>query len=699
MPRKFGSAAPLDLTRLQKASQYAVVLVDGDGIVTAWSNAACTVFGWSADEMIGRTFALLFLQGDREAGLPALELSDARERGCCDDARWLLRKDGSRFWASGMVLSLADGYPCSFIKVVRDRTQEKNAQEAIRASEAQHRLITESVPQLVWRSRIDGHWDWASPQWTSYTGQSQAGSLGHGWLEMVHPEDRDETERVWSSATSQGMEFEVEHRLRRHNGGYFWFKTRAVPLREAAGERPALLHWFGTSTDIHAAREAQDRILFLAHHDALTGAANRILLQETLERQLPAARSGRELGVFYIDLDRFKECNDRIGYSGGDAVLRQIAERLRSSLPETALLARVGGDEFVVLQDGANASELERVAQTLTRSVEGPLHVDEHVFHLGASVGVAVCPGDGSNADELIRRATVSLARAKADGGNRAYRFNNAMDEAARARRVLIGDLDDAIENGGLHLHYQPFFSLADGRLRGFEALARWNHPRRGTVSPSEFIPLAETSGRVDRLGIWALNRACAAAQSWLEPCAIAVNLSAAQFRGEGLTGHIAAALERTGLAPERLELEVTESLLIEDTESVLRKLRAIRELGLRIALDDFGTGYSSLSYLRRFPFDKVKIDRSFVQGMSEDKAAAAIVAAIVSLGHSLDLTITAEGVETEHQLELLRRAGCDEAQGYLLGIPREQTEAIIRRDYAWIASTSPRTKSSGSGS
>lgn len=666
----FDSASSIDLDGLAQDSQHAVIVVSEDGQITAWNSAAAMLFGWSEKEAVGEALGMIFSPGDRESGIPASELSRARKHGCCDDTGWLLRKDGSRFWGSGVVLQLVDKGIRSFVKLVRDRTQEKLAEEALRGSEARHRRITETMPQLVWRSRTDGFWDWATPQWTLFTGQSEVDSLGYGWFEMVHPDDRTETERCWTAATEAGTEFEVEHRLRRADGEYRWFKTRAVPFREPADELGFILHWFGTSTDIHAIREAQDRILFLAYHDVLTGAANRILLHETLGRELVATSAGTSLAILYVDLDRFKECNDRVGYSGGDAVLKEVVGRLRSALSADDFLARVGGDEFVVLHRVDDLSEVEDFATALTRSVIGPLAVDGHLFHLGASIGVAVSPDDGFEADELLRRATVALSKAKGDGGAKAYCFEIAMDQAARARRLMLGDLDEAIEEGKLHLHYQPFFSLRSGKMRGFEALARWMHPRRGLVSPADFIPLAESSGRIERLGSWALDQACTAAASWPEPLAIAVNLSTAQFRGDGLVAQVAAALKKSGLPASRLELEVTESLLIEDTDRVLQTLRTLKETGLRIALDDFGTGYSSLSYLRRFPFDKVKIDQSFVKAMADDKASAAIVSAIVSLGHSLELTITAEGIENERQLELLRQAGCDEAQGYLLGVP-----------------------------
>ena len=667
------SSLPLDANRLRHSPQHAVIVIDQDGLITSWNDAATRLFGWSGHEIVGQPIDVTFTPADREAGAPAAEMARAIDEGCFDGAGSFLRKDGTRLWASAMLLPLADETCRGFVKIVRDQAEAKSADDALRESEQLHRLVTETVPQLVWRSQTDGFWDWASPQWTTFTGQPQADSLGIGWLEMVHPDDRRDTEASWEIATNRREEFNVEHRLRRADGSYFWFKTRAVPLFETEGAGRVVLHWFGTSTDIHAVREAQERILFLAHHDDLTGAANRALLRRTLEQATRAERVASTFFVLYVDLDKFKDCNDRLGHRSGDLALREIADRLRSSLTAEDLLARVGGDEFVVVRSGDALQPVEEFGETLVRRVAAPIHIDDHVFHVSASVGIAAYPADGHDPDELLRRADMAMARAKRDGGDQAVCFDAAMDHAANERRRLLSDLDEAIEGGTLHLDFQPYFSLRDGQLRGFEALARWTHPHRGAIPPTTFIPLAETSGRIVRLGSALLEQACAAAVAWPQPWTVAINLSPAQFRGTGLIGQIERTLKRSGLPADRLEFEVTEGLLIDDPEDVLAKLLALKAIGIRIALDDFGIGYSSLSYIRRFPFDKVKIDRQFVQSIGEDRVSEAIVSAVVAIGEPLQLTITAEGVETERQLDLVRALGCDQAQGYLLGAPSSQ--------------------------
>ena len=662
-------AATLDLFRPQGMLDHAIILIDAAGLIRGWNEVAAALFAWPPDAIIGADYGKLFTEEDRSAGVPQHELMQAEQHGCVDEIRWHVRRDGSRFWATGIVLACLSGEARCFVKVIRNRNDLKQAQELLSRSEAQLRLLAETIPQLVWRSRSDGDWDWASPQWALFTGQTQAASLRRGWLEMIHPADRDETEEAWHVATRAAQEFVVEHRLRRADGSYCWFKTRAVPVHGADGDQE-IMHWFGTSTDIGEIRESQAHVLFLAQHDTLTGAANRALLRDTLESEVRIGRVGRVLGVLCLDLDRFKICNDRVGHRGGDLILRESASRLAACLRPGDLLARIGGDEFVLLHEEDEAAGIAAFADRVVASLALPFRVEMHELLLGASIGIAVSPLDGDDPDELLRRADVALYRAKRLGGNRACRYETAMDEEVRERRLLIGRLEQAIARDGLHLHYQPFFDIVGGTLLGFEALVRWTDPERGEIPPRLFIPLAETSGLIVPLGSWVLEQACLAAAAWSTRCAVAVNLSPAQFRSGHLISQIERTLSRTGLAPDRLELEVTESLLIEDIDQVLESLRAIKRLGVRVALDDFGTGYSSLSYLRRFPFDKVKIDRSFIHAMAEDEASRSIVDAIISLGHSLRLRVTAEGIETERQLAMLRAGGCDEAQGFLLGRP-----------------------------
>src|SRR4051794_16629582 len=435
----------------------------------------------------------------------------------------------------------------------------------------------------------------------------------------------------------------------------------------------------GVITDVTRYREAEAHIRHLAQHDHLTGLANRALFRERLGRALAAARrGGGPVAVLCLDLDRFKPVNDTLGHPGGDALLRAVAARLLACVREGDTAARLGGDEFAVLQAGAGQPEAAgALARRLVEALSAPYEVLGHQIVVGASVGVALAPGDGRDPDELLKRADMALCRAKADGRGTFRSFEPGMDARLQARRLLELDLRKALAAGELELHYQPLVDLRTGAVSALEALLRWRHPARGLVPPGEFVPLAEEIGLIVPVGGWVLRRACADAAGWPGGVRVAVNLSAAQFRGRELVAAVVGALAAAGLAPARLELEITETVLLRDGEATLATLRELRALGVRIAMDDFGTGYSSLGYLRSFPFDKIKIDRCFVRDLGASADCEAIVRAVTGLGGSLGIATTAEGVETEEQLERLRPEGCDEAQGFHLGRPMPAAEVV----------------------
>ena len=646
----------------------ALIATDDEGCITGWNEPASALFGWRKAESFGQSYADLLIATDRERDLLSARWAEVRAEGFGSHAGWYRRRDGSEFLASCVMVSRAMSAASGFVHILEDRSGRDAVIRALRQSETQFRLLTETIPQLVWRSFDNGNWDWAGPQWVAYTGQAEVDSHGHGWQAMVHPDDQATTMQAWQVAIARGG-LDVEHRLRRADGVYRWFQTRAVPLRGVDGIGLSN-QWFGTSTDVDSLRQAEQRIQFLAYHDVLTGAANRALLQQVLERvtaddgPVPASCT-----LLYLDLDRFKLVNDQLGHGGGDELLRQVAERLGDGLREDGLLARTGGDEFVLVQPSADAGDADRLVATVAAILSEPFLIQEQPVRIGASIGVACFPRDGGDPEALLRRADLALGRAKAEG--RAVRFYEpAMEAELRQRQALERDLRRAVERDELEVHYQPMFWTGSGRLCGFEALARWTHPQHGAVPPGVFIPLAEECGLIVRLGAAVLERACRTAAGWPNDHPVAVNLSPAQFRSGDLVRQIADVLVRTGLDADRLELEVTEGLLLDDSESVREMLHAIRSIGVRVALDDFGTGYSSLGYLCRFPFDKVKIDQSFIRDLTDDPGARAVVKAVTALGHGLHLQVTAEGVETEAQLALLREIGCDQVQGYLLGRP-----------------------------
>ncbi|NLS68538.1 EAL domain-containing protein [Bradyrhizobium brasilense] len=434
--------------------------------------------------------------------------------------------------------------------------------------------------------------------------------------------------------------------------------------------------WVATIQDVTERTRTENKIAHMAHYDALTDLPNRVLFRERLERALKAIRPDQQLAVMYIDIDEFKAVNDALGHQIGDELLRAIADRLRGCVGDTDVAARLGGDEFAVIQTTVrDQTETMQLLAAIYQSIRRPIDCSGHLITTDASIGIAVAPADGLDIDQLLRNADLALYGAKSDG-RRTYRFfETGMDARAKARRSLELELRQAIADGSFELHYQPLLHLEEGQVSCCEALVRWRHPERGTISPADFIPIAEDTGLINDLGHWVLNTACREAMNWPEHVHVAVNVSPIQFKSQTLALNVAAALAATGLAPSRLELEITEAVLIRDDEAALDILHQLRELGVRIALDDFGTGYSSLSYLQRFPFDKIKIDRAFIKDLAGTGASSTIVQAVVNIAAASDMTTTAEGVETEQQRNLLRILGCTEMQGYLFSRPVSSAE------------------------
>ncbi len=424
---------------------------------------------------------------------------------------------------------------------------------------------------------------------------------------------------------------------------------------------------------------AHAQIHHMAHHDALTGLPNRTLFHERLRQALLRGSENAKLtAALCLDLDNFKNINDSLGHAFGDKLLRELGKRLRRELREHDTLARLGGDEFAVVLTGLEGRDAAcNTAQRLIKAISPPFQIEGHQFAVGVSIGIAIAPDDNDQAEQLLGYADMALYQAKRNGRNRYECFDVELDVAARQRRLMETDLRTALHLGQLQLHYQPVVDHQTSSVTGYEALLRWEHPTRGMVMPMDFIPIAEETGLIHELGNRALNLACQEAASWDGEQTVSVNLSAVQFKNGDLVHTVALALADSGLPPQRLELEITESVLLGNSEENVRTLRALKDLGVSISLDDFGTGYSSLGYLRSFPFDRIKIDKSFVHDMCDSREAMSIIRAITELSNSLMIKTTAEGVESEEQMRRLAAEGCSHFQGYFYGRPAPASERL----------------------
>ena len=503
-----------------------------------------------------------------------------------------------------------------------------------------------------------------------YVGLPREAVIGKTCADLWPADDAARIDRQDEAAwESGGTLFSDEHVLNTPGKGQRIVTSKRLTLRSLDGAPKYLLT---VIEDVTERKQSERRIAHLAHHDALTGLANRVLFREQLEQSLKRLRShGGRLALLYLDLDRFKGINDTLGHPVGDELLKDVAKRLRDCIGESDFVARLGGDEFAIVRDAFDTpDDVTALVTRILETMKAPYEIGGHHLVTEATIGVALAPDDAADPDELLKNADLAMYRAKSDGRGTYRFFESSMDARMKSRRALEFDLREAIMCGGFELHYQPLVSFADGRVTGCEALLRWQHRSRGLISPSEFIPIAEETGLITPLGEWVLRTACLEAARWPEEVKIAVNVSPVQFNNAGLVQSVIGALGASGLAPHRLELEITEAVLIRDDAAALGILHQLRALGVRIALDDFGTGYSSLSYLQRFPFDKIKIDRSFVSAIGDSDYSRNIVQAIVDIATTRQITTTAEGVETEEQSLALRGLGCTEMQGYLFSPP-----------------------------
>jgi diguanylate cyclase (GGDEF)-like protein/PAS domain S-box-containing protein len=660
---------------VQSVTDYAIYMLDPDGHVMNWNVGAQRSKGYRTEEIIGQHFSRFFTPEDIAQHLPQRTLAEALARQKFEEEGWRLRRDGSRFWAHVVVQPIRDegGLLVGFAHITQDRSTQKQQNDQLRDLAQNLELALANMSQGL--SLFDANETLVLSNARLHEildidpAALQPGAALADILWIVHA---DPTVPPVQTA-------EIVRRIR---------ETILSGLAEAGGIVTRELPWRGralqvshralpgggfvsTVDDVTERRAIEDRITHLAHHDTLTALPNRMTFLARLENLLKTVDETTSCAVLYVDLDRFKPVNDTLGHQIGDLVLQAAAERIRAQLRETDVVARLGGDEFAVLIGRCHGvEEVTALAERLIRDISSPITIKGLQVLIGASVGIAYAPQHGLDPDLLLRNADLALYRAKSAGRGCHRAYEPGMEKVVQERRDLERDLRAALTGKQFALHYQPIVDTDRHEITGFEALLRWQSPTRGPVSPADFIPFAEEIGFMPELGRWVLETACVEAAGWPYELKVSVNLSPKQFRQADLLGHIAATLETTGLPARRLELEITETAMIDDLHSATEILEKLRKLGIQIAMDDFGTGYSSLSFLRTLPFTRIKIDRSFVQDVESKPEALAIIRAVSLLCGSLGVSATAEGVETERQAEILRAEGCPELQGFLISRP-----------------------------
>ena len=664
---------------VQGVKDYAIYMLDPEGRVSNWNAGAERAKGYSEQEIVGQHFSRFHSPEDRAAGVPQRALKTARETGTFEAYGWRYRKDGSRFWAHVVIDPIHDdtGMLVGYAKITKDNTAEKIAEDRLRTLSSNLDAALENMvhgiclfdaeERLVF---INGRCGaiLGLPAGVVETGATYGEILERLFVSGVDPADAD----ACAAAREQAAEYRLRAlRLLAKGGGSFVQRLRHGRSVQMNYNPMATGGWVATFEDITERLQTEEKIAHLAHHDSLTGLANRASFHDHLRRELDiSAAAGIRIGVIAIDLNKFKEINDQHGHHAGDLVLRSVAQALSAMLRPGEFIARLGGDEFAATKRYHDLAELHDFVQRLEQALATTVAFEGYELKIGGSIGIALSHQDGETPGQLLANADMAMYRAKTSLVHHVCFYESRMDETARERRQMANELWLAIDRGQFHLHYQIQQSVTSGATTGHEVLLRWTHPERGNVPPMDFIPLAEECGAILPIGEWVLRTACEEAMRWPDGGKIAVNLSPVQIAHADMPALVRSVLAETGLSPQRLELEITESAIIVDKQRALDALRDIKALGVSIAIDDFGTGYSSLETLRAFPFDKIKLDRSFMAELEVDAQSKAIVRAILALGKSLDVVVLAEGVETRSQLDILVAEGCHEAQGYLLGRP-----------------------------
>lgn len=671
---------------VEGVTDYAIYMLDPNGLVVNWNAGARRAKGYTADEIVGKHFSCFYSAQDRLARLPETNLKLAETSGRFDDEGWRYRKDGSAFWAHVVIDAIHNdsGQLIGYAKITRDCTEvreyeqqilrakdlaEQNSARTASLSKFLDTIIANIPSSVIVEDVVSREILLMNNKAEQLLGLTQQQMSGKKLAACLTSEMGD----YFTQLSTAAQRFEGLHKneqlLNTRGGERIISATASIIRGNDARTNYVLL----IADDVTDQRAADARIHHMAHHDNLTSLPNRVLFSQRLNEALRADReAGKLTATLGLDLDNFKNVNDALGHQVGDDLLRAVASRLRGVLRDVDTLARNGGDEFSIVLPGlTHQQEADAIAHRLIEVTKLPFNVDGHNLSVGLSIGIAIGGRELATPEQLLRCADMALYEAKRNGRNRFEHFSVQMGEAANLRRMIENDLRDAITHKHLRLYYQPITNNHGREIIGYEALMRWHHPDKGLIMPMDFIPIAEETGLIHSLGAYALYEACREAANWPAHQSVAVNLSPLQFKNSSLVSVVEAALKESGLEPGRLEVEITESVLLDNTLVNIRTLQKLKALGVRIALDDFGTGYSSLSYLRSFPFDKIKIDKSFINDMKDSREALAIIRAITGMSRSLDIQITAEGVESNEQFEQLKSEGCTLFQGYFFGRPQ----------------------------
>ncbi|MBA4190717.1 MAG: hypothetical protein C0467_22255 [Planctomycetaceae bacterium] len=655
-------------SRLLEVGIIGIRTVDVDGVTVEANDAFLKMVGYTREDVAaGRIRMEVLYPPEGLVGQKSL-LDQARKSGSFGPAEEeYLHRDGHRIpvLTGGALL---EGDSPSFIQFSLDISEQLAREDELRRL---WRAIEQS-PASVVVTDATGAIEYVNPKFTRLTGYTASDVVGKNpRILQSGKQSPDFYKQMWETLTA-GREWHGELCNRAKDGTLFWEATSISPVRNASGE---VTHYIGVKEDVTERKAAERQLEHQALHDSLTGLPNRALFREQLIRAISWAKRNRtQVALFFLDLDRFKNVNDTLGHPVGDELLRGVASRLRGVIRESDTVARLGGDEFAILVPDLNRLEdAAAVARKVVAALAAPFHIGTQEIHTSGSLGITMFPTDAIELEGLFRNADLALYQAKRGGRNRLCFFSEEMDREVRSRIALEANLRFALERRELFLEYQPIISLEGERLVGVEALVRWRHPRDGVIAPGRFVPIAEESGLIVPLGEWILRTACRQLREWQDRGAkirVSVNISSVQFRHEDFAATVSHVLVETGVDPAGLELELTESILMHDIQTGSRLMMRLHEMGLRLSIDDFGTGYSSLSYLRRLPAGTLKIDPSFVQAIESKHKDAAIVKAIIHLGHDIGLNVLAEGVETPAQRDYLREHRCDEVQGFLYSRP-----------------------------